>query len=132
MVNYVDLKQKTKLRLSNFFHVPYDNTAKSDSQNFDISSCGVWSTLAGLESHNYTERSNLSWGLFRLSIDPAAKLMAKRIARLIARLTNTAKHWKKGARHYITNREYRRHGPIASPKQAMARLAAYPGTPYCC
>lgn len=39
---------------------------------------------------------------------------------------------KRGAGHYITNRQHRHHGPVASPKQTMARLAAHPGTPYCC
>ncbi|UKZ66496.1 uncharacterized protein TrAtP1_007670 [Trichoderma atroviride] len=51
--------------------------AKSDSQNLEISS--MWGHLASR--------------LFGLPTDPAAKLMAK----LIAKLTNTAKHFEKGS-----------------------------------
>jgi hypothetical protein len=61
MANYVNLERKTKLHLPNLFHISYGNMAKSDSQKFDISSMwGVWSTLAGLETRNYTEHSILS------------------------------------------------------------------------
>lgn len=61
LANYVDSEHKSKLRLPNLFPISYGNMAKSDSQNLDISSMwGVWSTLAGLETRNYTAHSMLS------------------------------------------------------------------------
>ncbi|KAK1241397.1 hypothetical protein MKX08_001371 [Trichoderma sp. CBMAI-0020] len=99
MANWLDLEHKTESHLPNLFHSPHGSMAKSDSQNLEISS--MW--------------GHFVLRLFGLPTGPAAKLMAK----LIAKLTNMAKHFEKGSQALY------RKPPASSPWPSRNSQANY-------